>query len=133
MSILKVGNTEPFEVKWLRNGEPVTSGSATIRFYTHDGNSIVFLQSDLSSLSSTPHDHALALSGGQWVLNLTIPSSMKDRHITAFATHSELALQPTFQFNVAEASLDDIRSAVDDMEGGSGEPGGQDIPHLDFG
>lgn len=94
MAQARVGQRIASRFRWRLNGVAVTTGSVDINVLrSASGNDIEYLQSDLTTWTTTPHDFSATLDGDYWTFWLTVPESADNHLIEVQAFHSDSALK----------------------------------------
>lgn len=117
MTILTTGEMERHSFAWFDSDGPITTGSAVVQAFITDAvtGDLLYLQSDLTTFSTSPHTFATIHSGELFEFPLTTPLGIEERILTVEAEHDSLdpvLPKQAAAYYVQGKSTDDIYDAI---------------------
>jgi hypothetical protein len=91
-SLIVTGQAVELRTHFGPSGSPVTTGTATVRIYRWSNGRKEYLQSDLSTFSTTLVAHSMSVVSDYWMFSFTLPTSAEGYRLEYEAIHSDTGL-----------------------------------------
>lgn len=117
MSDWTVGEQIESSAEWVNSDGEVTTGTASVKYWLISGSDRLYLQSNLTTFTSSVESHTLSYNSEQkWFRYLTVPAAANGFVITEEMRHSDSNLPPIiFEHRVTTYDIDD--AVEDDSDG----------------